>query len=142
MPESCVALKRASVTSDLGRDRVLLVRHGRRAATAAELDLVAGLRHQRDVLAELAEAAGDQRQPAGELGDAVALAVPLRRVAEPEPCGERRCAPRRALSPSLSSVPAAPPNCTTSSVGRIALASRVAMPDQRRAPARDPVGDA
>ncbi len=63
-----------------GRDRVLLVRHRRRAAAAGKLDLVAGLRQQGDVLAELAEAAGDQRKQIGEIGDRRALALPLRRV--------------------------------------------------------------
>ena len=85
IPESCVALKRASADQRFGRHRIALVRHRRRAAAAAERDLAAVLRHQRDVLPELAEAAADQRQPAGEVGDAVALAVPLRRVGEAKP---------------------------------------------------------
>ena len=100
MPESCVALKRASATSTSAIDRVALVRHGRRPAAAGERDLLAVQRHQRDVLAELAEAAGDQRQPVGEVREVVALALPLRRVAKAKPCGHR-LAQRRALVAKL-----------------------------------------
>ena len=70
------------------------MRHRRGAAAAGQRDLVAGLRHQRDVLPELAEGPRRSREPAAELGDPVALALPLRRVAEPERRGQRR--PHRA----------------------------------------------
>ena len=70
----------------LGPDRVRFLRHGRGAAAlglAHLADLV--LRQQQHVLAELAQRARDQRQPGGELGQAVALAVPgHRRAAEPQ----------------------------------------------------------
>ncbi len=80
--------------------RVLLVRHGRRTAAAREFDFGSAQRHQSDILAELAEAAGHQRQPAAEIGERIALALPLRRIGKAEPGGKGR-AHRRPLVAEL-----------------------------------------
>ena len=79
-----------------GLHRVLLVWHGRRAAAARKRDLGAALRHQRNVLAELAEAACHQRQPAGKISERIALAMPLRCIGKAEFC-RKGCAHRQPL---------------------------------------------
>ena len=72
---------------NFGADRVRFIRHGRGAAAGGKLHLALE-GHQRHVGAELAEAAAHQRQPAGELGEVVALAVPRLGRAKTEGTGE------------------------------------------------------
>jgi len=64
------------------------VRHGRGPAARREAhlaDLV--LRHQGNVLADLAEGAGQDREPGAELAEPVPLGMPLRRISKAQPLG-------------------------------------------------------
>ncbi len=123
----------------LGINRILLVGHGRGGAAAGKLDLSASLRHQRYVLAELAERTCHQRQPIGEVGDAVALAVPLRCVGEPEAFGERG-ADSQAFP--AESVECAGSTAELDDTDRLAHSlEALEVSQERGAPALDPVGD-
>ena len=74
----------------LGGDRVRLLRHRRGAAADAGPGLAAlAPAHEDEVAGHLAERAGQSRAPAGEGAKRAAVAVPRRRVLEPELGRER-----------------------------------------------------
>ena len=91
----------------LGAHRVGFVRHRRGAAAFGEFDFADFvLRHQRDIRADLAERARDQRRPGRQFGERVALDMPARsggklqaaaqvRRRSPRPCRRDRRARRR-----------------------------------------------
>ena len=127
------ALKRASADQHLGRHRIALVRHGRRPAAAGQRDLACRLAPSarcpgRTCRGCRSPATASRRIRRGRRAGCAIAARRQGRAGRRAPCA--RAGP---LSPSLSSVPAAPPNCTTSSGGDC---SRQPLRDAARAARR------
>ena len=121
----------------LGANRVVLVRHGAGAAAAFDRDLAdAVLHHQPDVDAELAQAAADQRQPAGQLRDRIALRMPASRRRREI---ERLRQPRRDRGPLVPKLVQRAGRTAELHLqqARIQLCQPVEIALQRRAPRRE-----
>ena len=111
MPPSCVALKRASVTSTSAATGFCLCGMAEEPPPPASSISSPACASSAMSCPNLPSAAGDQRQDVGEIGEAVALAVPLRRVGE----AQVRCASaaRTGCCLAAQSVQAFPPHRRT-----------------------------